>query len=232
MYVDKQQCYRKIYRSSTILFLSMAVYFYAKSLTMKITKLVLVFAVLGLTTEALAQKVRLTDGKIDALKGVTKMNVQFDYSSMGVGKFADEADYIDKKKSEYNRTEPGRGETWEKSWKADRKNRFQPQFIELFTKHSDINLGDYPNEKYTLIFKTTYTEPGYNVVVSSKNAEVDGEAWVVETANPNSVVAKISVQNCPGRTFGGNDYDTGERIQESYAVAGKGLGKFLRKELK
>jgi hypothetical protein len=40
------------------------------------------------------------------------------------------------------------------------------------------------------------------------------------------------VQNCPGRTFGGNDYDTGTRIQESYAVAGKGLGKFIDKEVK
>jgi hypothetical protein len=199
---------------------------------MKITKLVLVSAALILSSNVWAQKVRLTDGKIDALKGISKLNVKFEYGNMGVGKFADEADYIDKKKTEYNKKEPGRGETWEKSWKADRKNRFQPQFIELFAKHSDINIGDYPGEKYTLVFKTTYTEPGYNIYVSKKDAEIDGEAWVVETANPNNVIAKISVQNCPGRTFSGNDYDTGERIQESYAVAGKGLGKFIKKETK
>ena len=83
-----------------------------------------------------------------------------------------------------------------------------------------------------MIFKTTFTEPGYNIYVSRKNAEIDGEVWIVETANPSNVIAKISVQNCPGRTFGGNDYDTGNRIEESYAVAGKGLGKFLSKEMK
>jgi hypothetical protein len=151
---------------------------------------------------------------------------------MGVGKFATEQEYIEKKKSEYDKKEPGRGNTWERSWVADRHNRFEPQFVELFVKHSDIEVGEYPKEKYTLVFKTTYTEPGYNIYVARKNAEIDGEAWIVETANPNNIIAKISVQNCPGRTFGGNDYDTGERIQESYAMAGKGLGKFFGKELK
>lgn len=183
----------------------------------------------GITVHA--QKVRILDGSIESLKGIKKINVQFDYSKMGVGKFATEEEYIAKKKEDYNKKEPGKGEEWAKSWVADRKNRFEPQFKELFVKHSDINVGDFPAEKYTLIFKTTYCEPGFNVYVTRKNAEVDGEAWIVETANPDKVIAKISVQNCPGRTFGGNDYDTGTRLEESYAVAGKGLGKFFDKEL-
>lgn len=193
-----------------------------------ITCLLMLFA----TVQSTAQRVRIMDGSIDVLKGVSKLNAQFDYSKMGVGKYASEEEYLAKKKEDYNKKEPGKGDDWEKSWRADRKNRFEPQFKELFAKHSDINLGDYPNEKYTLIFKTTYTEPGFNVYVTRKNAEVDGEAWIVETANPDKVIAKISVQNCPGRTFGGNDYDTGTRLEESYAVAGKGLGKFMGKELK
>lgn len=188
-------------------------------------------AILSATTVS-AQKVRLLDGSLDALKGVTKINVQFDYSKMGVGKFETEEEYINKKKEDYNKKESGKGDDWSRAWKADRKNRFEPQFKELFAKYCDINIGDNPNEKYTIIFKTIYTEPGFNIYVTRKNAEIDGEAWIIETANPSNVIAKISVQNCPGRTFGGNDYDTGERIQEAYATAGKGLGKFLDKELK
>jgi hypothetical protein len=42
------------------------------------------------------------------------------------------------------------------------------------------------------------------------------------------VVAKVSIQKAPGRSFFGSDYDTGERIAESYADAGKGLGKFIK----
>ena len=198
---------------------------------MKPIRYTILSVALLLSANAMAQKVRVLDGNLDALKGVSKINVQFDYSKMGVGKFATEEEYIEKKKDDYNKKESGKGNDWEKAWKADRKNRFEPQFKELFAKHSDMNIGNFPSEKYTLIFKTTYTEPGFNIYVTRKYAEIDGEAWIVETTNPDNVIAKISVQNCPGRTYGGNDYDTGTRIQESYAVAGKGLGKFLKKEI-
>lgn len=181
---------------------------------------------------AQAQKVKLLEGKLDMLKSEEKLNLEYDYSDMGVGKFKNEDEYITKKKADYDKKEPGRGDQWESSWKADRKNRFQPQFEELFNKHSGLTAGNIPSAKYTLIFKTTYTEPGYNIYVSRKNAEINGEALLVETANKEKVIARLSVLKCPGRTFGGNDYDTGERIQEAYAVAGKGLGKFFKDKVK
>lgn len=184
------------------------------------------------TSGVYAQKIKVLDGSLDALKGIDKLNLEYDYSKMGVGKFATEKEYLDRKKKDYNEKEAGRGDEWVRSWEADRANKFQPQFEELFGKHSGITAGDIPNAKYTLIFKTTYTEPGYNIYVSRKNAEIDGEAIIVETANRSNVIARLSVLNNPGRTFGGNDYDTGTRIQESYAVAGKGLGKYLKDKLK
>ncbi|MCB9046230.1 MAG: hypothetical protein H6550_08825 [Chitinophagales bacterium] len=183
-------------------------------------------------TVSSAQKIKLLSGKLDMLKGVESINVDFDYSKMGVGKFATEAEYIKTKKADYNKKEEGKGDEWEKAWVADRKNRFQPKFEELFNEHSGMTCGDIPEAKYTLIFKTKYTEPGYNVYVSRKNARVDGEAVIVETANPGKILARMSVLNCQGRTFGGNDYDSGTRLQESYAVAGKGLGKFFKGKLK
>jgi len=192
----------------------------------------LTISILAGSITAQAQKVKLLDGSLDAIKSEEKLNLEYDYSDMGVGKFESEADYLAKKKADYDKKEPGRGEQWESSWKADRKNRFQPQFEELFSKHSGMTAGNIPTAKYTLIFKTTYTEPGYNVYVTRKNAEIDGEALLVETADKSKVIARMSVLNCPGRTFGGNDYDTGERIQEAYAVAGKGLGKFFKDKLK
>lgn len=98
-------------------------------------------AILSATTVS-AQKVRLLDGSLEALKGVTKINVQFDYSKMGVGKFETEEEYINKKKEDYNKKESGKGDDWARAWKADRKNRFEPQFKELFAKYCDINMGD------------------------------------------------------------------------------------------
>lgn len=156
------------------------------------------------------------------------MNVQYDYSDMSVGKFKKEEEYIKKKKEEYNSKDEGKGEKWEADWIKDRKERFEPNFEELFNKHGGTKIGNFPKAKYTMILKTTFTEPGFNVHVMRKNAMINAEAWIVETANPGNVIAKMSIQKSPGRTFGGYDYDTGVRIQESYAAAGKALGKFMK----
>jgi hypothetical protein len=145
---------------------------------------------------------------------------------MSVGKFEHESDYIEKKKAEYNSKEPGRGDSWAKSWISDRKMVFEPKFIDLFEKTSDMTVK--ATAKYTIIFHTTTTEPGYNIYISKKNAEIDAEATIVETANRSKIIAVIAVKNAPGRTFSGNDFATGERIAECYAVAGKKLSKFIK----
>lgn len=178
-----------------------------------------------------AQKVKLKEGSLDALKGTTSLKVQYDYSDFKVIKKT-EAEYIAEKKAKYNQDEPGRGDKWEVAWVHDREARYEVQFKEEFERESKMTIDKASSDKYTLIFKTVFLEPGFNVHVMRKNAELDGEAWIVETANPTNVLAKISVENCKGYTFGGFDYDSGTRIQESYAVAGKGLGKFLRKATK
>ena len=185
-----------------------------------------VLAFLFFSLSSNAQKFKVTDGDIAVLKTETDINIEFTYDNMGVGKFENESEYIDKKKAEYNAKEAGRGDSWAKSWISDRKLVFEPKFIDLFEKSTEMNIKK--TAKYTLIFHTTYTEPGYNIYITRKNAEIDGEVTIVETANRSKVIAVISVKNAPGRTFGGNDYATGDRIAECYAVAGKKLGKFIK----
>lgn len=184
------------------------------------------FVVSGISVSA--QKIKLIEGSLDALRGATALNAKYDYSSISVGKFDREADYVAKKKAEYNQKEPGKGDKWADSWEADRSGRFEPQFEELFQKYSDINLGGASSAKYTLILKTTFIEPGFNVYITRKNALIDAEVLIVESANPGKVLAKISIAKAPGRTYGGYDFDTGQRIQEAYAAAGKALGKFIK----
>lgn len=180
-----------------------------------------------LATFTKAQKLKLTSGDLSALKDQTSMNFEFTYDNMSVGKFDNEKDYIEKKTEDYNKKEAGRGDNWAKSWVNDRQARFEPKFIELFTKASEMS--ESKTAKYTLRFKTTSTEPGFNIVIHRKNAKVDGIVEIVETANKKNVIATISVDNALGRTFGGYDYDTGLRIAEAYADAGKALGKYVKK---
>lgn len=180
-----------------------------------------------------AEKIKLKSGSLDALNGVTEMNVQYDYSDMTVTtKNKAEAEFIENKKADLNEKEAGKGDKWAESWVADRDKRYKVQFKEEFDKQSGITLKDGSDAKYTIIFHTTHSETGFNIGVTRRNAYIDGEAKIVETANPNNVVAVISVDDAQGGTFGGYDFDTGSRLQECYAVAGKYIGKFIKKKIK
>lgn len=185
---------------------------------------------------ALAQRVDLRSGDVGVLSGQKTVNVAYDYSEFGVGKFATEQEYLDKKSAEYNAKEAGKGDAWKKAWVEDRKARYEPKFEELFNKGmADKGLTavtNRPDAQYTLIVKTKFVEPGFNVGVMRKNAYVDFEIDLVESANKSNKVAEIGMRNVPGGQFGGFDFDTGVRIAESYAKAGKSLAAFLDKKLK
>lgn len=174
-----------------------------------------------------AQRLKLTEGKLDLLKGQTEINTEFTYDNLKVGKYDKEDDYIRDKTEEYNKKEAGRGDTWAKAWKDDREARFEPKFIELFNDKGSLKAVHNKSAKYTLVFKTSFIEPGFNVGVWRKNASMNGEVWIVETANPSTPLIKISVEKAQGRVFGGFDFDTGVRIAEAYADAGKALAKFM-----
>jgi hypothetical protein len=196
----------------------------------KLTSFFTLVALFLAVQHSFAQKLKITQGDLNPISGETSLNVVYQYNPMGVGKFDREADYLAKKKTEYNEKEAGRGDKWEQSWIADRQERFEPQFEELFNKHAkNLQVGSNPSAKYTLVVKTTFTEPGFNVYVTRKNARIDGEIWLVATSDQSNPLAIISFVNAPGRTFGGFDYDTGTRIQEAYAALGKSIARMLSK---
>jgi hypothetical protein len=197
----------------------------------KIISAIAVLAISFSFLQAEAQKIKTKEGDPSVLKNEATINIEFTYDNISVGKFADEKDYIKKKTDEYNAKEPGRGDIWAKNWIADRQNRYEPKFTDLYTITSKKTVSK--EAKYTLIFKTKSIEPGYNVAGGMvafggrKNAEIDAELWIVETANRSNTIAVITIENAPGGTWGGYDYDTGTRIAESYAMSGKKLAKYI-----
>jgi hypothetical protein len=173
-----------------------------------------------------AQKVKTITGDDDILKSESSINIEFVYDGLSVGKYKNEPDYVAAKTEEYNKKEPGKGDTWAASWARDKQSRFEPKFIELFKEHSGMSIMT--DAKYTLIFKTISIEPGYNIGITRKNAEIDAEVWIVETANRSNKLAAFTISNVPGGTAFGYDFDTGLRISEAYANAGKKLAKFFK----
>ena len=187
---------------------------------------IITLASMLLAVSADAQKIKTTSGDADILKNESSVNVEFVYDGMSVGKYSTEKEYISEKTAEYNGKEAGKGDNWAQSWQNSKANRYEPKFTELFTQTSKMSIDK--NAKYTIIFKTRSIEPGYNVGIARKNAQIDAEIWIVETANKSNKLAVITMDNVPGGTPFGYDFDTGQRISEGYANAGKKLAKYIK----
>jgi hypothetical protein len=191
----------------------------------------LLFIVAMLVTFGMnAQKIKLTEGNTNFLKGQDVLGITFTYDeNLKIGP-GTEAEYMEKKMTDAEEDEPGGGEAWKKAWYADRTEHFQPKFIYLFekglAKKEVVLLENDENAKYTMIVNTTFIEPGFNVGMASKKAEVSMNITFVETANPQNVMAVYTILKSPGTAM----YDLGARVGESYAKAAKELAKLLLKE--
>lgn len=182
-----------------------------------------------------AQKIAVTDGDILAFQGIEKLNVSYDFSDFAVGKFKHEQEYIDKKKKDYNEDEAGKGDTWEENWHADKENVYEPKFVELFniimlSKGTGIEAGSFPDAEYTLILKTTFMEPGFNVGISSKDASINTEAYLVKTGDEANHLVSITLTKVPGNGLFFGEYDSAQRIGQAYATAGEKLALYIAKK--
>lgn len=201
---------------------------------MKNIKLLLLFTLIVLMPNiSSAQKVKITDGKIPSFSAERTVQVEFDYSDMTVGK-KDEAEYVAEKVKEKNEDEAGKGDEWHKRWVADREERFEGKFIELFNKQvKDKGLKmstSADNAKYKMHVRTTHTEPGFNVGVVKKPAHIHLEIDIIEIASGENVTT-ISIKKIKGTDGMGFDFDVAKRLQEGYAKGGKTLGKHFSKKV-
>jgi hypothetical protein len=173
-------------------------------------------------------------GKYSFLKGEKTINLSFDYSNMTVGKNLTEDEYVNQKVTDHNKKEAGKGDKWKEAWEGAREKRYEPKFETLINKSmakAGIKASQGADAKYTLIVKTVYTEPGFNIGIMKQAAYVNFEMIFIE-AESKKEVAKYVLTKIPGSQAMGYDYDAGSRIAESYAKAGKMMGAYIYKGLK
>jgi len=186
--------------------------------------------ILCFSLTGLSQEVDITKGDLSILKGETSINIELTYEKMAVGDFNKEADYIKKRREELNAKEPGTGDTWATRWEEDKKKKFVEKFILGFTNLSNMTVDT--AAKYTLIFNTKALEPGYQVGISKKNAGVDGNVTIVETAKRDKKLVILYVERAPDSKWRGAAFDAGSRIADAYYLDGQKVGKFIVKNLK
>lgn len=193
------------------------------------------FVLLMFTFSVSAQKIVLEKGSLAALKGQSELKLDYNYETLSVGKYPTEEAYVEFKKAEYAKKDPKKAEDWENGWKNAREKHYQPKFETQINNYSSGKISystTTTKSKYTLILKTTFIEPGYNIGISKMPAFINVEYLVVETANPSSIVAKLVQKKIPGSQFAGYDFDASTRISESYAKAGKMFAGFVVKAIK
>lgn len=194
------------------------------------------------TLNGFAQK--LTSGALTALKGEKVVNITYDYSKMAVGKFSTEAEYLTKAAADRNEKEAGTGDAFVASWNNAKTEKYAPAFEEDFNKQASdcgITAKSDPSAKYTLVVHVKFLEQGVETVVmgTAKQASVDFQIDVVETAAPDKVIASIEMNKIkpkakPKMSVGGvsvskTSYDATLRVAECFEMGGKQLGKFICK---
>ena len=126
-----------------------------------------------------------------------------------------EKEYVDKKIAEYNKEDSGKEDIWAKAWSYDKESKYHPQFIESFFGNSGMKISK--EAKYTLIFKTTYIDPG------ALKSSIDADVWIVETSGKLNKLAVLSVSGATGY----KGWETSYRISQAYAQSGKKLALFI-----
>lgn len=179
-----------------------------------------------------AQEINKTGGKPEVLKEIDSMNIEFDYSRLTVGEMGREANYVKRKRDDYNKKEPGRGDAWVIAWNNDRPRAYEPKFMELFNENSERQIVRDSTSRYTMIFKVTFIEPGFNVGIKRKKASVNGDIWIVETANRKKALLKYHIEDATSKTFAATTFDSSVRISEGFGNAAKGLAKYMAKNEK
>lgn len=198
---------------------------------MKTTRFIAVCVVAILASFTVYGQKLKPSGNLAELKSAKEYKLEFLYENIQVGKFKDEEDYIAKKVAEYDEKEPGRGDKWKKAWKDDREARYHVKFEELFNKYLEgrgVKGGRDIESGNVIKVYTKFIEPGFNVGVMRQNAYVSMNLVFFKDGKE---VGQLSVEKSPGGTAFGYDFDTGVRISEAYAKAGKEVGAYLAKKV-
>jgi len=191
---------------------------------------------LFIATVSYGQKMKVSEGSIKNLKGITQFDLEFDYSDMQIPKFKSEEAFLANKVANKEKKAKGTGERWKKKWFDNREERFSPMFIESFNKRFKKGRvkveNDVADAKYVMKIHTTWMYAGYNVGIVRHNAEINAEVTVYEKANPSNVLLKGTYKKVQGNGAFGNDYDEGFRISHCYAKLAKNVAVYILKKAK
>jgi hypothetical protein len=172
-------------------------------------------------------------GEFKNLKGISHFNVTFDYTNLQVHGFDSEQAYLEEKMQKREEKE-GEAEKFLETWYTDRKNKYEPKFIEYFNKQfreGELSVSRDSTKQYTMHLKTTWIYPGYNVVAGKEPAKISATISVFETANPARILFEVDFIKSIGLEPGTFDFDQGYRIAGAYEKLARNMAIQLKRFL-
>lgn len=188
----------------------------------------LILLMLFCISSVFSQRYTILSGDLKNLKEISEYYCSFDYKGMEVNGFESEEAYLKEKinkRKQYDNGQDlkGKAVAFEKDWYGDRKNKYEPAFINYFNEQlesKNVKAGTNPESKYTLNVKTTWIYPGYEVA-QVEPAKISAVITIFETANPSNVLVVIAFDKSIGIV---KDYrGQGDRIKGAYEKLAKSL---------
>jgi hypothetical protein len=177
-----------------------------------------------IAANASAQRFEIYSGDFKNLKDITEFNVTFDYSQITVHGYQTEAEYLEDKMKK-RASKEGKAQQFHDEWFANRKNMYEPAFINYFNKsfkNGEIKVSENPVATYTMEIKTTWVYPGYDAGTDTEPAKISAVVTVRETANPTNVLLSVFFERSIGLSHQiGNSL--GDRISWAYEKIAKNL---------
>ena len=186
------------------------------------------FCALLCARPASADDIKLQSGNLSFLRGQATVCVKYVYDGMMVDNRTEE-DFIKFQTGEESKGGPGKAEDWLNHWKNDRAGRYQPLFEKRINEALRKRAVEFsPNAtgaKYTLVMKVVSIHPGWaGWGLIHDSSRIDAQATFVETAQPENVLAVITLKKVGGNGF---DYNFFGRLADAFGNCGKQLGHFL-----
>lgn len=180
---------------------------------------------------SLSAQEKVLEGSFKALVAISSYNVVFDYSNIKVYHFANEDAFLEDK---MGKREGDKAEDFRKKWFADREAIYEPKFIAYFNERmkGKVNVDKNANAPYTILVKTIWLYPGYNVGVGREEAKITAILTVYETANPANILLKVEYDKSIGIEPTEKSFNPGYRIAGAYEKLAKNFTMQLKRYVK
>lgn len=175
------------------------------------------------------QKMEILKGDVKSLKGITQFDVVFDYNDIQIPNCTSEEDFLAKKVAIRERKSKEAGELFREKWFSNRKEFYEPKFIDSFNKWFRKEGNSISkNANYIIKVHIVKMYSGYNVVAANQYAKIGAVISVYTKENPENILFEGAYETIKG----GKTYKEHERISRCFFNLAKNLSLYILRKSK